>query len=62
MTIPRPPISDDSSIGLVGVPNPGGRFPTIAGLCNTGLGTNTSPCTGTGGMMSMGLEWEAPNP
>ncbi len=45
---------DDSSIGLAGVPNPGGRFPTIAGLCNTGLGTNTSPCTGTGGMMSMG--------
>jgi Carboxypeptidase regulatory-like domain/TonB dependent receptor len=45
---------DDSSIGLVGVPNPGGRFPSIAGLCNTGLGTNASPCTGTGGMMSMG--------
>jgi hypothetical protein len=45
---------DDSSIGLVGVPNPGGRFPTLAGLCNTGLGTNASPCTGTGGMMSMG--------
>ena len=44
----------DSSIGLVGVPNPGGRFPSISGLCNTGLGINTSPCTGTGGMMSMG--------
>jgi Carboxypeptidase regulatory-like domain/TonB dependent receptor len=44
----------DSSIGLAGVPNPGGRFPTITGLCNVGLGTNTSPCTGTGGMMSMG--------
>ena len=45
---------DDSSIGLTGVPNPGGRFPSIAGLCNTGTGTNVSPCTGTGGMMSMG--------
>jgi hypothetical protein len=45
---------DDSSIGLVGVPNPGGRFPSFAGLCNTGLGTNAGPCTGTGGMMSMG--------
>ena len=44
----------DSSVGLTGIPNPGGRFPTITGLCNTGLGTNTSPCTGTGGMMSMG--------
>ena len=33
----------DSSIGLVGVPNPGGRFPSIAGLCSTGLGTNLSP-------------------
>ena len=44
----------DSSIGLAGVPNPGGRFPTITGLCNVGTGTNTSPCTGTGGMMSMG--------
>jgi hypothetical protein len=45
---------NDSSIGLVGVPNPGGRFPTLNGLCNTGAGTNLSPCTGTGGMMSMG--------
>jgi hypothetical protein len=44
----------DSSIGLNGVPNPGGRFPSIGGLCVTGLGSNTSPCTGTGGMMSMG--------
>ena len=25
----------DSSIGLVGVPNPGGRFPSISGLCVT---------------------------
>src|SRR5215475_4505770 len=46
---------DDSSIGLVGVPNPGGRFPTLAGLCSTNVpGTNAAPCTGTGGMMSMG--------
>src|SRR5262245_45375706 len=47
---------DDSSIGLIGVPNPGGRFPTIARLCNPGFGTgtNASPCTGTGGMMGMG--------
>src|SRR4030095_1850981 len=47
---------DGSSLGLVGVPTPGGRFPTIAGLCNPGfgMGTNASPCTGTGGMMSMG--------
>jgi hypothetical protein len=46
---------NDSSIGLTGVPNPGGRFPTLTGLCSgTALGTNTSPCTGTGGMMSMG--------
>src|SRR5262249_19036766 len=27
---------DDSSIGLVGVPNAGGRFPSIAGLCSNG--------------------------
>jgi hypothetical protein len=45
---------DTSSLGLSGVPNPGGRFPTISGLCNTGLGTNLSPCTSTGGMMNMG--------
>jgi hypothetical protein len=46
---------NDSSIGLTGVPNPGGRFPTITGLCSgTAAGTNTTPCTGTGGMMSMG--------
>jgi hypothetical protein len=45
---------NDSTIGLNGVPNPGGRFPSITGLCVTGLGTNTSPCTGTGGMMGMG--------
>jgi hypothetical protein len=43
-----------SSIGLTGVPNPGGRFPTINGLCSTGAGTNLAPCTGTGGMSSMG--------
>jgi len=45
---------NDSSIGLVGVPNPGGRFPSLTGLCSTGAGTNAAPCTGTGGMMSMG--------
>jgi hypothetical protein len=45
---------DQKSIGLTGTPNPGGRFPSISGLCVSGLGTNTSPCTGTGGMMSMG--------
>ncbi|MBV8730308.1 MAG: TonB-dependent receptor [Acidobacteriia bacterium] len=45
---------NDSTIGLTGVPNPGGRFPGIGGLCVTGFGTNSSPCTGTGGMMDMG--------
>jgi len=45
---------NDSSIGLVGVPNVGNRFPTIGGLCVSGSGSNTSPCLGTGGMMSMG--------
>jgi len=45
---------NDSTIGLTGVPNPGGRFPGIGGLCVSGSGTNTSPCTGTGGMMDMG--------
>src|SRR5262245_30449018 len=46
---------NDSSIGLTGVPNPGGRFPSFAGLCSTGTnGTNAAPCTGTGGMMNMG--------
>jgi hypothetical protein len=45
---------DTSSIGLTGVPNPGGRFPSFAGLCNQAMGTNVSPCTGTGGMMNMG--------
>ncbi|MBV9506081.1 MAG: carboxypeptidase regulatory-like domain-containing protein, partial [Acidobacteriia bacterium] len=45
---------NDSTIGLTGVPNPGGRFPSISGLCVSGTGANTSPCTGTGGMMSMG--------
>ncbi len=45
---------NDSSIGLTGVPNPGGRFPGIGGLCASGFGTNTSPCTGTGGMGNMG--------
>jgi hypothetical protein len=44
----------DSSIGLNGVPNPGGRFPGIGGLCVSGSGSNASPCTGTGGMSSMG--------
>jgi hypothetical protein len=42
---------NDSSIGLTGVPNPGGRFPSIAGLCLTGA---TPACTGTGGMANMG--------
>ncbi|MBZ5576222.1 MAG: carboxypeptidase-like regulatory domain-containing protein [Acidobacteriia bacterium] len=45
---------NDSAIGLTGVSNPGGRFPSLSGLCSAGLGTNTSPCTGTGGTMSMG--------
>ena len=45
---------NDSSIGLNGVSNPGGRFPTIGGLCVSGAGSNTSPCLGTGGMMNMG--------
>jgi len=45
---------NDSTIGLTGVPNPGGRFPGISGLCVSGSGTNSSPCTGTGGMMTMG--------
>ncbi len=44
----------DSSIGLTGVPNVGGRFPAIGGLCVTGAGSNISPCLGTGGMMNMG--------
>jgi hypothetical protein len=44
----------DSAIGLTGVPNSGSRFPSVGGLCVSGLGSNTSPCTGTGGMMSMG--------
>ena len=39
------------SLGLTGTPNPGGRFPSISGLCVTG----TAPaCTGTGGMANMG--------
>ena len=45
---------NDSAIGLTGVPNVGGRFPTIGGLCVSGTGVNTSACTGTGGMMNMG--------
>jgi hypothetical protein len=45
---------NDTAIGLTGVPNVGGRFPTIGGLCIAGAGSNTSPCTGTGGMMNMG--------
>jgi hypothetical protein len=44
----------DSTIGLTGVPNVGGRFPSIGGLCVSGAGSNTSPCLGTGGMMNMG--------
>jgi hypothetical protein len=42
------------NLGLTGTPVPVGRFPSIAGLCATGTGSNTTPCTGTGGMMSMG--------
>ena len=45
---------NDSSIGLTGLSNPGGRFPSIGGLCVSGAGSNTSPCTGTGGMSNMG--------
>jgi hypothetical protein len=37
-----------SSLGLTGTPNPGGRFPTISGLCIV------AACTGTGGMVPMG--------
>jgi hypothetical protein len=51
---------DDSTIGLTGVPNPGGRFPGIGGLCASGSGINTAPCTGTGGMMDMGPTIFAP--
>jgi hypothetical protein len=39
------------NLGLVGTPVPVGRFPSIAGLCLTGL---TPACTGTGGMANMG--------
>jgi hypothetical protein len=45
---------DQKTLGLIGTPNPGGRFPSISGLCVSGAGINTSPCTGTGGMMNMG--------
>ena len=41
----------DSSIGLTGVPNPGGRFPAISGLCASGL---APACTGTGGSANVG--------
>jgi hypothetical protein len=44
----------DSSIGLVGVPNPGGRFPSISGLCVTTTVVLGSICSGTGGMANMG--------
>jgi hypothetical protein len=44
----------DSSIGLVGVPNPGGRFPSISGLCVTTTAPGGSVCSGTGGMANMG--------
>ena len=44
----------DSSIGLVGVPNPGGRFPSISGLCVTTTAVGGSVCSGTGGMANMG--------
>jgi hypothetical protein len=47
---------DQTTLGLTGTPNPGGRFPSISGLCaaSTAQGSNILPCTGTGGMMSMG--------
>src|SRR5215471_3424447 len=47
---------DQATLGLTGTPNPGGRFPSISGLCaaSTAQGSNILPCTGTGGMMSMG--------
>src|SRR5690242_1005196 len=41
----------DSSIGLTGVPNPGGRFPAISGLCASGA---APACTGTGGSANVG--------
>jgi hypothetical protein len=44
----------DSSIGLVGVPNPGGRFPSVSGLCVTTTVPGGSVCSGTGGMANMG--------
>jgi hypothetical protein len=53
---------NDSPIGLTGVANPGGRFPSIGGLCVSGSGSNTSPCTGTGGMMNMGPGVASPVP
>jgi hypothetical protein len=39
------------SLGLVGSPLPVGRFPSISGLCLTGV---SPACTGTGGMANMG--------
>ena len=47
---------NQATLGLTGTPNPGGRFPSISGLCaaSTAQGSNILPCTGTGGMMSMG--------
>ena len=39
------------NLGLVGTPVPVGRFPSISGLCATGLSPG---CTGTGGMANMG--------
>jgi hypothetical protein len=41
----------DSSIGLTGVPNPGGRFPAISGLCASGA---APACQGTGGSANLG--------
>ncbi|HEV3330450.1 MAG TPA: TonB-dependent receptor [Bryobacteraceae bacterium] len=52
----------DSAIGLTGVPNSASRFPSIGGLCVSGSGSNTSPCTGTGGMMNMGPSVASPVP
>jgi hypothetical protein len=42
---------NDNTIGLTGVPNPGGRFPAISGLCASGA---APACTGTGGSANLG--------
>jgi hypothetical protein len=42
---------DQKTIGLVGTPNPGKRFPAITGLCASGASPG---CTGTGGSANVG--------